>query len=211
MTPAAADFDVVLPLLGPVSHKVLVEFALAAEAFAFVGAVAGGLEARARKREVVELNGRLRRVNEKLRLDAQRASHAAEVGGTGGSRHTTYNWERSEVLDLLRDGKAALRDRRPDAAEVAFRTALAEVERAGDMLDCPLKARRKAYRGISAAKQQMGHFEDALEPTLEVYRISVELGEDVGEACGLVADLYTEMGRFADAADWYDKYLTSEE
>lgn len=70
---------------------------------------------------------------------------------------------------------------------------------------------RKAHRGIGAALERMGHFEEALQSMELVLSLSVDHDDHAGEtdALGVIADIYTDMDKLEEAAQYYDRYFNS--
>ena len=82
---------------------------------------------------------------------------------------------------------------------------------AGNELDCPWRAERKAERGLGAAHELNGDYAHALEHMRKVVDLSKEHRDSAGlsDAFGVIADIYTEMGNYGEAAVWYDRFLAS--
>ena len=57
--------------------------------------------------------------------------------------------------------------------------------------------------------QLQGQHKAAIQHLLRVLEISKEMDDFVGDAdaYGTIADIYTEMGNFDTAAQFYDKYI----
>lgn len=60
----------------------------------------------------------------------------------------------------------------------------------------------------SCARAQ-GQHRAAIQHLMRVLEISDQMGDTVGDAdaFGTIADIYTEMGNFDTAAQYYDKYI----
>jgi tetratricopeptide (TPR) repeat protein len=54
-----------------------------------------------------------------------------------------------------------------------------------------------------------GQLRAAIQHLTRVLEISQEMDDHVGDAdaCGTIADVYTELGQFDTAAQYYDKYI----
>ena len=123
------------------------------------------------------------------------------------------------MVDRLREGKRLLRESREsgtdDAAERALGVFLAVLDdvrndkATQESLDSAWKAERKAYRGLGGASEGLGMHREALEHMQRVVAVSKEHGDDtgLGDAYGVIADISTEMGDFAQAAEYYDLYI----
>lgn len=57
--------------------------------------------------------------------------------------------------------------------------------------------------------QMLGQPKDALQVMLEVQTICARIGDKsgIGDAYGVIADLYAEMGFLDKAGEYYDRYL----
>jgi tetratricopeptide (TPR) repeat protein len=227
-----------------VDHKVIVEWVVLGQTVGFIGSVigarcalrprgraqrpethsrAGGLNARARKQEVESLNKRLMAVNKQLREQAREQSRQASAstangGSAGGSEFAT------EVISLLRAGKALLKQRDGAAARDKFSLALSLARGGASAADSPLnsmegplsgelaepwKAQRKALRGLGAACTLMGDNDAALAHMQDVLALSEVMGDApaIADALGVIADLYTDKGDLDKAGEMYDRYL----
>jgi len=71
------------------------------------------------------------------------------------------------------------------------------------------QAERKAHRGLGAAQMLLGHSELALEHMMKVIDISIKNNDTsgLGDAYGVIADIYTDIDDFERAAMYYDKYI----
>jgi len=203
------DFDV--RFLGlKVDHRVIVEWVVAGQTIGFIGSVMGGLNARARKEEVESLNKRLLAVNKQLREAARtappRQSHAP------GSAAEPESGRASELIALLRAGKALLKQSDGRAARDKFQAALQLARGDGGVtgdLSEPWKAQRKALRGLGAACQLLGDADGALAYMQEVLALSEKAGDStaIADALGVIADLYADKGDLDKAGQMYDRYL----
>ena len=117
----------------------------------------------------------------------------------------------STVICQLKNGKRLLKEQDHAAALVEFNAALQEIEANPNSLREAWKAARKAHRGIGAAAERMGSYEEALVAMETVLSLSVENNDHSGEtdALGVIADIYTDMDRLEEAAEYYDRYFTS--
>lgn len=105
----------------------------------------------------------------------------------------------------LKEGKRFLKDEEPGPAMVRFEKALMLARVLGD----PVKERR-AVRGLAAACRQTGQLRQAIAHLERVLDISRTIGDYVGDAdaYGTIADLYTDLGEFERAAEFYDRYIS---
>ena len=173
----------------------------------------GGYTAKQRKEEVEELNKRLLKVTRKLRKQARSMQTGAytplhipiEKEGKGGVQLE----RRTEIINDLKIGKDLLREDKAQEALAAFERALVEITHAGNALDSPWKAKRKACRGLGSAHQRLGNHAEALGYMKEVISITVSHNDTagLGDAYGVAADICTEMGDYAKAAEYYDLYI----
>ena len=216
-----------------VDHKVIVELVVLGQTIGFVGAVVGGISARARKRQVENLNERLISVNKQLRQQARltmageyeredaidlpvHATHMASAATVGAGTATvdgdlvkTYDWQRTEVIDLLRAGKKALKEEDAHEAVKSFKLSLERARENAEVMDNIKKVERKAYRGLGGAYLILHDYDNALDYMKKVLDLSEEIGDStgVGDALGVIADIYTDKGDLEKAGEWYDKYL----
>lgn len=104
----------------------------------------------------------------------------------------------------LKEGKRLLRDQDAGPAMVRFEKALMLARTLGDKV-----RERRAVRGLAAANRLLGRYEQAIEYLMEVLALSDVMGDHIGDAdaYGSIADIYTEMGNFDRAAEYYDKYI----
>uniref|UniRef100_A0A7S4DSQ0 Uncharacterized protein n=1 Tax=Lotharella globosa TaxID=91324 RepID=A0A7S4DSQ0_9EUKA len=186
-----------------IDHRVLVEGVVGGQFIGFVGALVGGRAAKQRKDEVEKLAQQLKEVNIKLRNKAR------------ASRPKKKNIEAKDpmherILGYLRMGKRTLKDQNGPAALSAFQKAMdaiVEAKRAGPYNNYQVE--RKAYRGLGAASILLGKYSDSLQYMTKVVELSKANGDTsgLGDAYGVIADIYTEMGDFARAGDYYDLYM----
>ena len=231
------------------------------ELLALVGALVGGISARARKAEVERLNDQLRKINLSLRQQARAgtvyapgltyAPQPLAPGGSGGgggggvggggvavaeavaavavaapppppaqpapaaaapaaqsimsTDEEDMSPEMKQCVASLRDGKRLLKARDGGPAMVRFEKALMLAESMEDTLH-----EKRAVRGLAAAARLIGERRAAIGHLERVLGISRATGDCVGDAdaCGTIADLYTELGQFEKAAEWYDRYIS---
>ena len=194
-------------------HKMLIYLIVLGQFIGFVGASVGGYTAKQRKEEVEELNKRLLKVTRKLRMQARSTQTGAytplhipiEKEGKGGVQLE----RRTEIINDLKVGKDLLREDKAEEALAAFERALVEITHAGNALDSPWKAKRKACRGLGSAHQRLGNHAEALGYMKDVISITVSHNDTagLGDAYGVAADICTEMGDYVKAAEYYDLYI----
>lgn len=104
----------------------------------------------------------------------------------------------------LKEGKRLLKERDAGPAMVRFEKALMLARSLGDKV-----RERRAVRGLAASNRLMGRYQQAIEYLMNVLEISNETGDHFGDvdAYGTIADIYTEMGDFDKAAEYYDLYI----
>ena len=213
---AFSDFDV--KFLGlSLDHKDLVWGVILGQAIGFVGALGGGISARKKKEEVQRLNEELQSVNTQLLEVTRRLRLQVRGQEVKGSRLPVEKEGKTEaqiqkrgaVLAALKSGKALLKEKDFAQAKTSFEQALSAIGAADGALDSPWKAERKAYRGLGGACEGLGMHREALEHMQRVVAVSKEHGDDtgLGDAYGVIADVSTEMGDFAQAAEYYDLYI----
>ena len=202
-----------------VDHKYLVGALIAGQAIGFVGSLVGGNEARKKGDQVRELNASLLKVNAELR----REMRAAGIGPyepipanrfiekPPGMSTDEDEETAGEVIVALRGAKRELKDGECEAALGHFEDALRKIRANPQALNEAWKAERKAHRGIGAAAERLGRFDDALEAMETVLRLSTQHDDHAGEtdALGVIADIYTDMDRLEEAAEYYDRYFVS--
>ena len=176
-----------------------------------------GIAARNRKREIEALAEKLQEVNRQLRQQSRgkRRGMYSPVGSdalvsTDGVEDELAN----DILTHLRNGKALLKEgSKGTEALAAFDDALrlAVSKEAQSVLASQPKAERKARRGRGAALAQMGRSAEALDELKRVLDISESLRDTVGvgDAYGVIADLYTDLGDLDMAGKYYDKYIST--
>jgi tetratricopeptide (TPR) repeat protein len=104
----------------------------------------------------------------------------------------------------LKEGKRLLKDQDAGPAMVRFEKALMLARSMGDKV-----RERRAVRGLAASNRILGRYQQAIDYLGKVLEISEETGDHVGDvdAYGTIADIYTEMGEFEKAAEYYDLYI----
>eukprot|EP00890_Picochlorum_soloecismus_P004941 jgi/Picsp_1/5448/NSC_02807-R1_flu chloroplast alternative spliced version s-flp len=104
----------------------------------------------------------------------------------------------------LKEGKRFLKEKDAGPALVRFEKALMLARAMGDRV-----RERRAVRGLAAANRILGRYPQAIEYLQRVLEISDETGDHIGDAdaYGTIADIYTELGEFEKAAEFYDKYI----
>ncbi|KAK6125962.1 hypothetical protein DH2020_040270 [Rehmannia glutinosa] len=177
---------------------------------ALIGATVGGLLARQRKGELLQLNEQLRQINTSLRRQAKIESYApslsyAPVSGRIAEDEVIVDPRKPDLISRLKNGKKFLRNQEPEKAFSEFKTALQLAQNLKDPIE-----EKKAARGIGASLQRQGKFRDAIKYHTMVLEISQREGEESGnaEAYGAIADCYTELGDLERAAKYYDQYIS---
>ena len=104
----------------------------------------------------------------------------------------------------LKEGKRLLREQDAGPAMVRFEKALMLARSLGDKV-----RERRAVRGLAAANRLLGRYEQAIDYLMEVLALSKIMKDTVGDvdAYGSIADIYTELGNFDKAAEYYDLYI----
>ena len=104
----------------------------------------------------------------------------------------------------LKEGKRLLKDQEAGPAMVRFEKALMLARSLGDKV-----RERRAVRGLAASNRLLGRYQQAIDYLMNVLEISNETGDHFGDvdAYGTIADIYTEMGDFDKAAEYYDMYI----
>jgi len=112
--------------------------------------------------------------------------------------------ELTQCQAALKEGKRLLKEQSAGPAMVRFEKALMLAKSLGDKV-----RQRRAVRGLAASSRLSGHGNSAIKYLLQVLDISKEIGDYVGDAdaYGTIADIYTDMGEFEKAAEYYDKYI----
>jgi tetratricopeptide (TPR) repeat protein len=105
----------------------------------------------------------------------------------------------------LKEGKKLLKDSAAGPAMVRFEKALMLAKSMGDKV-----RERRAVRGLAAASRLSNQNRQAIKHLERVLEISKETGDHVGDAdaYGVIADIYTDIGEFEKAAEYYDKYIS---
>ncbi|KAK9843024.1 hypothetical protein WJX74_005765 [Apatococcus lobatus] len=113
--------------------------------------------------------------------------------------------EMQQCLSSLREGKRLLKEKQGSSALVRFEKALILAKRIGDKV-----YERRANRGLAAASRLQGQYKAAIGHLQRVLSISDEINDEVGnaDAFGTIADIYTDMGNFDKAAEFYDRYIS---
>lgn len=114
--------------------------------------------------------------------------------------------ELRSCIASLRDGKRLLKDRDGRGAMARFEKALMLAESMAD----PVHEKR-AVRGLAAASRLNGDRRASIAHLERVLSLSRAHGDTVGDsdALGTIADMYTELGAFEKAAEYYDKYIAT--
>eukprot|EP00873_Tetraselmis_striata_P004572 jgi/Tetstr1/424836/TSEL_015339.t1 len=190
-----------------VNHKDLIYGVFVGQWVALIGAGAGGWAARERSKQVEELNIKLMQTNRTMRKQMNREVHSER------SVVRQENESQQEVVALLREGKKLLKEKRANEAKACFERALVSIASAGNKLNSPWKAERKARRGLGAAAKQLGEYEEAERNLLRVCELCETMlppGEErpeLADAYGVLADMYTEWGKLDKAGEIYDKMI----
>jgi len=105
----------------------------------------------------------------------------------------------------LREGKRLLKAGEGPPALVRFEKALMLAEAIGDTIH-----EKRAVRGLAAASRLNGDRRSAIKHLERVLALSRATRDHVGDAdaFGTIADLYTELGAFEKAAEYYDRYIS---
>jgi len=202
------DFDVEFEGL-EIDHRILVDLIVTGQAIGFIGALIGGVSARQRKEEVEKLASKLTLVNRQLRQQARLQKEGLYTPvELSECDEEQCEIERGMIVELLREGKAALREGNADHALKRFRRSLEILKESKDFED-PKSAERKAWRGIGGAYVMLGKPTEALEAMTTVLRLTKEIGDQTGlcDAYGVIADIYTELNQLSKAAFYYDLYI----
>merc|ERR1719214_105183 len=145
--------------------------------------------------EVEALNERLRSINVQLRAQARAG--------------TTYAPGLSYAPAGPAPAEPAPAAARPEQTAVATDQAAAPAGAATEQ-EPPFPPGGSAVPGGGAAAARLQkQYRKALNHLERVLEISSEMGDTTGEsdACGTIADIYTEMGELEEAAHYYDKYI----
>lgn len=113
--------------------------------------------------------------------------------------------EVKQCQSALKEGKKMLKEQKAGPAMVRFEKALMLSKSLGDKV-----RERRAVRGLAASSRMQGQYTQAIKHLERVLEISSEIGDHVGDAdaYGTIADVYTELGEFEKAAEYYDKYIS---
>lgn len=187
-----------------IDHRVLVEGVVGGQFIGFIGALVGGRAAKKRKDEVEKLAMQLKEVNQKLRARARNLQK--KTVEQKDSRDPLFE----RIFGYLRMGKRTLKEGNGESALTAFKKAMEAIEEAKQSNTfTDFRAERKAHRGMGAAYMLLGNPAAALKHMNDVVSISIRSGDTsgLGDAYGVIADIYTEMDDYENAADFYDKYI----
>lgn len=199
-------------------EPLLLQTVAVSEAFAFVGALVGGLTARQRgialaEREVVlkETVDKLRKVNQEVELERRmfarqvaqtRVETQEEMASDCVIPAETEGTEYCEVRRILQAGRQALSDGNAMEAHAHFTKAYQQASASnGD----PEQA-WKASRGLAATAQLTGNLAQAVKHMELCLERSVTESERC-HAYGVLADLHTELDDLDQAGKFYDLYL----
>lgn len=139
------------------------------------------------------------------------ATAAAAAAAAPVAARTLLSMEEEEMTsdqiqcrDALRAGKRFLKEANGSAAMVRFEKALMLSKAISDKVQ-----ERRATRGLAAAARLQGQFRPAIKYLERVLEISRDMGEYTGDAdaYGTIADCYTDLDMFEQAAEYYDKYI----
>ncbi|GHP07913.1 hypothetical protein PPROV_000665500 [Pycnococcus provasolii] len=200
-----------------VDHKTIVYLVVLGQFIGFVGALVSGISAKNRKEEIERLAAKLQEVNRQLRQQSRSkrtGQYSMEDEKALRSVDASSDELAEQLLVSLRTGKNLLKDEdKGEAALAAFDEALALTisPAAKSALESQPKAERKARRGRGAALAQLHRCADALVELKQVLAISERLHDSigVGDAYGVIADLYTELGDLEEAGKYYDLYIAT--
>eukprot|EP00850_Spirogloea_muscicola_P017532 SM000151S01520 [mRNA] locus=s151:189868:197515:- [translate_table: standard] len=169
-----------------------------------------GIIARRRKQELEAINAQLRLINSTLKKQARIESYAPSLSYAPAGRgrvavEVKTDTLRETLMLRLRSGKRHLRVGNPKAAFEEFQAALVLAQQVGDIVE-----EKKASRGLGASCQRQRKYKDAIRYHELVLKTSDRTGEHSGdtEACGAIADCYTELGDLEAAAKYYDRYIS---
>jgi tetratricopeptide (TPR) repeat protein len=185
------------------------------EAMALVGAVASGISANQKKEEIVQLNEKLRKINQGLMATSRPKGEVVVTNGVVavvdepavGASVDDWDSLSDDMKELklnLRQGRKDLRNEDAQSAMNSFKKAIMLSRVVGDLVSL-----RRATRGLGAAKRMMGDRQGAIAALKDVLTISTELMDSTGDmdALGAIADLYAELGDLENAGRYYDLYL----
>jgi len=187
-----------------IDHRVIVEGVVAGQFVGFIGALVGGRAARKRQAEVEKLAKQLKEVNLKLRERQSRVRHQSHPS------REVKDPLLERIFGYLRMGKRTLKEKNASSALTAFNNAMeaiAEAKRNGAFKN--FQAERKAHRGLGAAQLLLENYNEALKHMKKVVEISDANNDKngLGDAYGVIADIYTELDEYEQAALYYDKYI----
>ncbi|KAL3132430.1 hypothetical protein ABBQ32_008988 [Trebouxia sp. C0010 RCD-2024] len=113
--------------------------------------------------------------------------------------------EAKQCLQALKEGKRLLKQDNGASALVRFEKAHMLARYTGDQVQ-----QRRAVRGLAAAARLQGQYKAAVHHLENVLKLSSQMQDNVGDAdaYGTIADIYTDMGDFDKAAEYYDKYIS---
>lgn len=113
--------------------------------------------------------------------------------------------EAKQCLQALKEGKRLLKQDNGASALVRFEKAHMLARYTGDQVQ-----QRRAVRGLAAAARLQGQYKAAVHHLENVLKLSSHMNDHVGDAdaYGTIADIYTDMGDFDKAAEYYDKYIS---
>lgn len=113
--------------------------------------------------------------------------------------------EAKQCLSALKEGKRLLKQDNGASALVRFEKAHMLARYTGDQVQ-----QRRAVRGLAAAARLQGQYKAAVHHLENVLKLSDQMNDHVGDAdaYGTIADIYTDMGDFDKAAEYYDKYIS---
>lgn len=223
--PSAPLTPPTLALQQPLMAMVLLQGA------ALLGAIVGGALARKRRLELESLNSRLRVINAQLRgrmepeealvcsvdseqeaarayrealesaLGAPSAAHPVEGFGSEGY---SLAQARRQLSQSIREAKTAVQS--GEGAQAL------EIIGAGEQLAVEMmdkKAQRAVARVQAKAMRQVGDIQGALSALHRSIALSLELGENSGDAdvLGELGDLHAELGELEKAGEYYDRCI----
>lgn len=113
--------------------------------------------------------------------------------------------ESKQCLHALKEGKRLLKQNNGASALVRFEKAHMLARYTGEQVQ-----QRRAVRGLAAAARLQGQYKAAVQHLESVLKLSSQMDDHVGDAdaYGTIADIYTDMGDFDRAAEYYDKYIS---
>mmetsp|Transcript_27647 Transcript_27647/g.44326 ORF Transcript_27647/g.44326 Transcript_27647/m.44326 type:complete len:364 (-) Transcript_27647:539-1630(-) len=202
-----------------VDHKLLLGALILGQGVGFMGSVVGGNEARKKGEQIKTLNSSLIKVNAELRREMRNAGLGPYVPipaqrfieKLDGTSTDEDDQVVASVLFQLKRAKGLLKTNDNADALKEFKAALSEIEGNPLSLAQGWKAARKAHRGMGAALERMGRYPEALVSMKTVLSLSTEHDDHAGEtdALGVIADIYTDMDKLEEAAEYYDRFFNS--